>query len=618
MPRALRLNLIALSTFTVAVLIAVAVIVLNGFFVESFIKKRVQHRASDIKALLSPCLSSFLKTLDTRELEKADSMLKKITGVQSAILVDKIGHVLWFYKVKDTVGLSFYVKNFNKPSYSGIGCIWYNENRNLYEFASKISSSNGRSALLVLKLISTPGDYLLPKLNIWLSLALILVLGVGTALMVRRLNLGVLAPVARASGLIKAMVESGEFYEIPVSPSTADVEDFVSNFNKLVKSIVRRGKLSEVEARGIKVVYKLRASVGEYLSKDEFINFAVSLMRKELGVLNVAYFVVEGGRLRLKALSGSATVQATRAYYKFISHDAVSKALAEGKPMAFEFKEHQLNIKRTVVVLGNPAGRKAVVKFDFGESYWFDSEIIKIFQTMADVFFNLISDFDKRIETGDLIIQVADGIAHEFNNILASVLGAAQLIKLKSKDEKIREYSDIIERSAIRGSNLVRKLSGYAGKGKLEVKNFDLNDVVSESVKIISPTLGEKVSVELSLSEKKLEVKGDRNQIMEVLVELYINAIDAMPEGGVLKIQTGESENYNFVSVSDTGSGMTDDVKLRIFDPFFTTKGEQGRTGLGLSMVYGVVKSHGGFVRVESKLNEGTKFELFFPKVTGG
>ncbi len=224
------------------------------------------------------------------------------------------------------------------------------------------------------------------------------------------------------------------------------------------------------------------------------------------------------------------------------------------------------------------------------------------------------------------LIQIAGGIAHEFNNVFASILGSAQLIKMKvPREEKIYRWADIIERSTVKGAGLVRKLVGYARGGKFRVSSVNLNDLITGLLKKVK--FNDKIALKIEFDPKLPEVMCDREQIEQVLLDIIQNAIEAMESGGTLGMETefryydkadvkdpefvpGE---YVRVSISDTGIGMTEEVMRQIFEPFFTTKREQGKSGLGLSMAYGVIKNHNGFITVSSTPGKGSRFDIFLP-----
>ncbi len=228
----------------------------------------------------------------------------------------------------------------------------------------------------------------------------------------------------------------------------------------------------------------------------------------------------------------------------------------------------------------------------------------------------------------DSIGNLAGGIAHDFNNILTSILGstAIMLRRLKRQKENYR-LVEIIDTAAKRGASLTRQLLTFARKTTVHEKPILVSNIIKETLTLFERSIDKTIKIHTALSHQPLIIKGDDGQIQQALLNILINARDAMPNGGTITISTNivrikekeltspEQKPGEFVAISvlDTGIGIPGDVLPRIFEPFFTTK-EQGRgTGLGLSVVYGVVNSHGGFVSVHSIQNKGSEFILHFP-----
>jgi two-component system cell cycle sensor histidine kinase/response regulator CckA len=224
---------------------------------------------------------------------------------------------------------------------------------------------------------------------------------------------------------------------------------------------------------------------------------------------------------------------------------------------------------------------------------------------------------------------LAGGIAHDFNNILGGILGYASWMKTNiSHDHPFFRPVDTIEKSASRAAELTSQLLAFARGGKYDIRPSSLNNVISESLRILTGTLDKSITIETSLNDSLPTVEIDVGQIQQVLMNLCVNARDAMPGGGRLTIQSsvarlsegdarkqpeGKPGWFAVLSVSDTGVGMDESVRQRIFEPFFTTKEKGKGTGLGLSMVYGVVKNHGGFINVYSEAGEGSTFKVYLP-----
>jgi two-component system cell cycle sensor histidine kinase/response regulator CckA len=223
---------------------------------------------------------------------------------------------------------------------------------------------------------------------------------------------------------------------------------------------------------------------------------------------------------------------------------------------------------------------------------------------------------------------LAGGIAHDFNNILAIILGyATQLEKHSLRPDQFPGAIRVIKDAVERGAALVQQLLTSARQTESHFSLVDLNALVSELQRMLQATFPKMINFEVHLEPNFPMVTADRSQIHQVLLNLCVNARDAMPGGGTLTIETlltegeqlelyftgAEAKRYACIRVRDTGSGMTSDVKAHIFEPFFTTKERAKGTGLGLSVVYGVVNKHSGFVQVETEPNVGTTFSIYLP-----
>ncbi|HEY2866990.1 MAG TPA: ATP-binding protein, partial [Pyrinomonadaceae bacterium] len=231
----------------------------------------------------------------------------------------------------------------------------------------------------------------------------------------------------------------------------------------------------------------------------------------------------------------------------------------------------------------------------------------------------------------EAIGTLTGGIAHDFNNLLTAILGFAQLSlrKLATRDA-IYENIVKIEKSANRGSELTQKLLAFSRRQHLDRRVIDLNDSISEILKLLERVLGENIKVSFLPSPRLEAVSADPAQIEQIIMNLSVNARDAMPKGGRLMIETRNLElddyycrqhpecipgKYVQILVSDTGSGIDAEILSKIFEPFFTTKEVNKGTGLGLSMVYGIVKQHDGNINVYSEVGRGTTFKILLPVV---
>jgi PAS domain S-box-containing protein len=210
--------------------------------------------------------------------------------------------------------------------------------------------------------------------------------------------------------------------------------------------------------------------------------------------------------------------------------------------------------------------------------------------------------------------RLAGGIAHDFNNVLQTLLSLSQALTGQLDDpERFAATVKELQEAVKRGAALTRQLLLFSRFEPPRLERLDLNEVVKRSSQMIGRLLRENISLTLDLAERPIPVDGDVGQFEQVLVNLVVNAADAMPEGGRLVIRVQSAENTATLEVSDTGSGMTDEVKARIFEPFFTTKEASKGTGLGLSVVHGIMTSHGGRIGVQSVVGQGSTFRLVLP-----
>jgi two-component system cell cycle sensor histidine kinase/response regulator CckA len=227
--------------------------------------------------------------------------------------------------------------------------------------------------------------------------------------------------------------------------------------------------------------------------------------------------------------------------------------------------------------------------------------------------------------------RLAGGVAHDFSNLLSVIHGNAQLaLRAMSRESPGYEEVEQIGLAADRAAVLTRQLLTFSRQQPLALEELRPNAVIEEIQRLIERLLGDDVKLTLSLEALAGSVRADRGQLEQVLMNLVVNARDAMPSGGEVQIATADQEAtaevarlypgtkggaYVVISVSDTGIGMTPDVRARIFEPFFTTKAPEKGTGLGLSIVYGIVQQCGGFITVDTDVGRGTTFRIYLPRV---
>lgn len=238
----------------------------------------------------------------------------------------------------------------------------------------------------------------------------------------------------------------------------------------------------------------------------------------------------------------------------------------------------------------------------------------------------------QKMQKMDAIGQLAGGIAHDFNNQLAGIMGFSDLLLRQLDEPKLRKFAASILKSAKRSSDLTKKLLAFARKGKYQRRPVNIHDVISETVAILSHTIDKRIEIEQRLTAKQTIVNGDPSQLQNALLNMGLNARDAMPEGGTLTFETSIRKSkkpfitysgsltegtYLQIAVKDTGTGMSEEVKAHLFEPFYTTKEVGKGTGMGLAAVYGTVHNHGGGIDLTSSPENGTTFSLIFPIVKG-
>jgi len=219
--------------------------------------------------------------------------------------------------------------------------------------------------------------------------------------------------------------------------------------------------------------------------------------------------------------------------------------------------------------------------------------------------------------------EMASGVAHDFNNILAIILGRAQLALEDVEDEKLRKSIQVIEQTALDAATTVRRLQGFAGvNGVHALKEVDLKHLVEGAIEMVESrreeleqTHGIAIEIGAELNEVT-PIVGDAAELREALLNIIFNAMDAMPRGGKITIKSKQENSSIVLSISDTGIGIPKEIKKKLFDPFFTTKASKG-SGLGLSVTYGIVNKHCGRIDVESTQGKGTTFHIRLPVVNG-
>jgi two-component system, cell cycle sensor histidine kinase and response regulator CckA len=278
-----------------------------------------------------------------------------------------------------------------------------------------------------------------------------------------------------------------------------------------------------------------------------------------------------------------------------------------------------------------------------GQYVWFETTSQAVREPKADLVAEILSvsrDVTERrrleedlrqAQKMEAVGQLAGGVAHDFNNLLTAIRGFSDLLarSLDANDARRKDVAEILKATE-RAAALTRQLLAFSKRQVLRLESLNINTIVTDMAKIMRRLLSDAITVETSLDPKLWMVRGDAGQLEQVLLNLALNARDAMVDGGTLRVTTRNAEvaahdgaesvlpagRYVVLEVSDSGAGMTDETRARAFEPFFTTKDPSGRSGLGLATVYGIVVQSGGHISVASSLGEGSTFTIHLPAAT--
>jgi signal transduction histidine kinase/ActR/RegA family two-component response regulator len=432
--------------------------------------------------------------------------------------------------------------------------------------------------------------------------------------------------------------------------------DLLFNFAHQAAIAIGNAKLYEDSLAKIKQLTAL-SDMGKTLSStldlDELFKKALELLRDHFGYTACGILLLDEKKdeLYVKQIMGGNVEESKKLRFRVGIDGIVGWVAKTGEPFYAPDVSKDLRY-----VSGGPSIKSeaafplkvrdqifGVLNIESDEFNRFDEEDLKVLSSFASQLSisienaQLFSDLKQTLQelkhAQDQIVQaeklramgeMASGVAHDFNNVLAVILGNIQLL-LHQLDrlspEEIREGLKVVERSSKDGAETVRRIQEFTGMRRdKEFVSLSLNEVVKEVVNITQPrwrdqTQKKGIQIELSTQLGDIPlIMGNPHELREVLTNIFFNAVDAMPKGGKLTIATQpQTEDWVEVSISDTGIGMTEEVKKRVFDPFFTTKGVTN-SGLGMSVSYGIIKRHGGEILIESEQGKGTAFIIHLPK----
>lgn len=340
-------------------------------------------------------------------------------------------------------------------------------------------------------------------------------------------------------------------------------------------------------------------------------------------------------------------VQVWNQYMEQLSGYSASEVLGRHCLEVFPFLREVGQIERLHLILSGATADPSEFPFNLPEKSKFgwasdtsgplrnaEGKIVGVIGTVRDITEHLKTEEQLRQALKmESVGRLAGGVAHDFNNMLTVILGQAELAKLKLPEtDRLWQHLDQIETAAERSSTITRQLLAFSRKEVIDPRPVNLNDLITETWKTLLRLIEEDIALNYTPADDLWPVKIDPSQVDQIMVNLAVNARDAMHDGGILSVCTcnihmddesckylheSVSGDYVRLTISDSGTGMGQDVLDHIFEPFFTTK-EQGKgTGLGLATVYGIVRQNGGFINVYSEVGQGTTFNLYFPRLHG-
>jgi PAS domain S-box-containing protein len=364
----------------------------------------------------------------------------------------------------------------------------------------------------------------------------------------------------------------------------------------------------------------LRESEEKYKALIETTGVGYAILSPDGGVLdaNEEYVRLTGHR-KLAEITGHSVIEWTAPYDRERNAAEIRKCLQQGltKDLEIDYVKGEGRI--------TPVAINATVVTN--------SRGIQILALFRDITHELdLESQYHQTQKIDGIGRLAGGVAHDFNNILTTILGNAELALTQlPADAPLRSNIESIQESAARAANLTRQLLAFARRQVIEPRLVNPNELIANLSQTLRRLLGKDIELVMQPSPDLGQIKADPGQIEQVLLNLVVNARDAMPRGGILTFCTDNATldkqyatrhlvtpgEYVRISVSDTGVGMTNEVKRHIFEPFFTTK-EQGKgTGLGLATCFGIIQQSNGHIHSDSQLGKGTRFEIYLPRVCG-
>lgn len=405
-------------------------------------------------------------------------------------------------------------------------------------------------------------------------------------------------------------------------------------------------KKEQIRAKELSLLNEISNRLSEHLERETTCVIALQAAKESLGAVSGAIHLIDDGVLDLvhtenlsaKTVKHLASKNVLKKLEVEISGNKTLRELSTKSSMAIE--PYKMIIVLPLMGKRDSSGcctlffdekvEKPSLRDDFlfalGRSIGAAIENASLFSELKSAYADLENTQEQLIQTEKLTAlgELAGGIAHDFNNILSAILGRAQLLQQQTDDSTVITGLKLVEKAAFDGGETVRRIQEFT-RVRTE-KRFDAVDIigiVKDSIEMARPRWkdeAERKGISYAIQSDFGEVDrvmGNSSELREVFSNIFLNAIDAMPQGGTIFVKTEQIEGEVATTIKDTGVGMTPEIKRCIFDPFYTTKGSRG-TGLGMSVAYGIIQRHNGVIDIESELGEGAAFTLKLPAVPPG
>jgi len=397
-------------------------------------------------------------------------------------------------------------------------------------------------------------------------------------------------------------------------------------------------KKEMIRARELSLLNEISNRMSRHLEREATCAEALESAIDGLGAFSGAIHLFEAGNLKLVHSEGlTKKAQKNLASRKIIKR--LEAVVSEEKPLREPAEMCDLAVEKYKMVIvsplsgkGNPLGcitlffksrmERTSLRDDFlfalGRSIGTAIENASLFSELKNAYADLESTQDQLIQTEKLTAlgELAGGIAHDFNNILSAILGRAQLLQQQTEDSTVISGLKLVEKAAFDGGETVRRIQEFTRvRTEKRFDPVDINDIIRDSIEIARPRWkdeAEKKGISYAIQSDFGDVEkvmGNSSELREVFSNIFLNAIDAMPQGGTIFVKTEQRNDKVAAIIRDTGVGMTPEIKKCIYDPFYTTKGSRG-TGLGMSVAYGIIQRHEGLIEIESELGKGAEFTL--------